>query len=130
MINFSRRQLAKYAVDQLEASKSPALIAKHLAAALIEEKMHKQSDLLINDIFEELENRGLMANAKVTAARTLSKDLLNNLKNQVKEVTKVKEVSLEEKIEPSVIGGFRLETSRYTWDKTIARRLSEIKGGI
>ncbi|HVX58224.1 MAG TPA: F0F1 ATP synthase subunit delta [Candidatus Saccharimonadales bacterium] len=130
MAAFSRRQLARYAVDQLLDRRPATEISNHLAAALIAGKMTKQADLLLDDIAEELESRGLLARAVVTSANGLSAALRDQLTNQVKRAAKVSDVTLSEQTDPDVIGGFRVETARHTWDKTVARRLSEIKGGI
>lgn len=127
---FSRRQLARYAVTQLLDNQKPAVISRHLAAALISGKMTKQADFLLDDIAEELESRGLLARAVLTSAHDLSADLKKQLTEQVKKSAGVKEVSLSELVNPELIGGFRVETARHTWDKTVIRRLSEIKGGI
>jgi len=130
MAAFSRRSLANYAVEQLLANQSPAQLSKYLAAALIASKRQDQADLLLADINQELESRGRLANATVTSATKLSAELRKSLSSQVKKAAKVDQVSLNEQIDPSVIGGIRIETANHTWDKTVARKLSEIKGGI
>lgn len=130
MNNFSRRQLANFAVEQLLDGKKPSLISRQLAAALIADKRVKETQLLIDDIAEELERRGLLAKVTVTSATKLSANLKASLSAQIKRAAKVTEVSLNEQVDNSVIGGIKVETSAHAWDKTIARRLSEIKGGI
>ena len=130
MASFSRRQLARYAVDELLAKNSPADIANHLAAALITAKKQKEADLLLDDVAEQLESRGLLARAIVTSANKLSSELKERLGKQIKDAAQVKELSLREQIDPDVIGGVRIETASHTWDRTIARKLSEIKGGL
>ena len=130
MANFSRRQLARYAVDQLLAKQAPAEVAKHLAAALSENKMQHQTELLLDDIAEELEDRGLMAKAIITSRSKLPANLLARLADQIKKATGVQKVSVQEQIDEQVIGGFKVETAKRTWDKTIAHHLAEIKGGI
>jgi len=130
MADFSRRQLARYAVNQLLAKQSPANISKHLAAALIISNKQKDVDLLLDDIAEQLEVRGLSARAVVTSVNGLSAGLRSQLTRQIKKAVRVDEVLLTERLDPSVLGGFRIETSTRTWDQTIARKLAEIKGGI
>ncbi len=130
MAKFSRRQRAGYAVDQLLAGRPAKQISEHLAAALIDSRMQKQADLLLDDIAEELENRGLLAKTLVTSATALSTDLRKQLAEQVKKAAKVDKIIMTEQIDPQVIGGLRIETTRHTWDKTVAHQLAEIKGGI
>lgn len=130
MAAVSRRQLAKYAVEEFLAGQKPATLAKRLAAMLLESDMASQVDLLISDIDQELEARGLLAQVVVTSANGLSAQLRAQLSKQVKAAAKVKEVSLNEQTDARVIGGVRVETALHSWDKTIAHSLSEIKGVI
>lgn len=130
MATFSRRQLAIYGVNQLISKQSPTNISAHLAAALISSKRQKDAELLLDDIAEQLEDRGVLTQATVTSATALGPKLREQLAKQVRSATKVEHVFLEEEIDPMVIGGIRIETAIRTWDETIACKLSEIKGGI
>lgn len=130
MIVFSRRQLASYGVDLLATGETPAVIARRLAAGLAVSGKQKETELLIADIARELEDRGLLAQAEITSARKLQTSVLRELQKQIKKAAKVSEVSIIENLDDSVIGGVRIETASHTWDKTAARRLAEIKGGI
>lgn len=130
MINASRRALARYGVEQLLDGKSPAKVAEALAASLASSGKRKETELLIADIFEMLEARGLIANAVITSAKPLSPKTRSSLKAQIGRAAKVESVLINEVIDETVIGGFRAETSAHSWDKTIARKLAMIKGGI
>jgi F-type H+-transporting ATPase subunit delta len=130
MINVSRRQLARWAVEQLQGGKSPAEISQSLAALLLMTKRQKEAELLLSDIEFELENQGILTVAVVTSARDLSGSLRKTLISQIEKATKVKEVAIEEEVDKNVIGGIRIETPSHTWDNTIIRRLADIKGGI
>ncbi len=130
MINASRRSLAKYAVTKLEAGESPAKIAKALVSSLADSGKKKESELLIADVFEMLEVKGLVANATVTTAKPLSAKSRDSLRRHVADIARVKQVIINEVIDEAVIGGFRIETSTHSWDRTIARKLAMIKGGI
>lgn len=127
MISFSRRQLANYAVEQLLAKQSPAKLARHLAAALIASRKQKDVELLLLDIDQELEDRGLVAKAQVTASHELSANLHKELSSAIKKATGVKEVVLSEAIDKDVLGGLKIETANHTWDKTLRRMLMNIK---
>ena len=129
-VNYSRRQLAHYGVDQLLDGVAPSALSKHLAAALITSKKTKETDLLISDIVEELESRGLYARAIITSANELSVTLRKQLAEHIKKAAQVKNVSLNLEVDPRIIGGLKVETANHTWDKTIAYKLAEIKGGI
>lgn len=130
MINLSRRQLAHFAVEQLISGQSLQKVSKRLAAVLVATNKRKGAELLLNDIAQELESRGLIANAKVTTATPLPGGLRTELRAQIEKAAKVHRAVIDEEISKDVIGGFKVETANHTWDKTIARRLADIKGGI
>lgn len=130
MAGASRRSLAKYGVERLLAGDPVNSLAKALASSLASGGKKKDIELLISDIFEILERRGLLASATITSAKPLSPKTLGSLKSQIVKAAKVKTVVIEEVVDEAVIGGFRVETSTHSWDKTIARKLALIKGGI
>lgn len=127
---FSRRQLANYAVNQLLDGASSAKLARQLAASLIVSKRQNQADLLIEDIFQELENRGQLAKVRLTSASQLSAQLKSQLANFLKRAIGVDEVIFEEIIDKEVIGGTKVETANHSWDKTLARQLTELRRSI
>ncbi len=126
----SRREMANYAIAQLLKGVSIKPLARKLAAALIESGRAKESDLLISDISSELESRGKLAQVEISSAHALDKQLVKSLVELAKDRTDSAEALVKSRVEPNLIGGFRLETATKVWDKTIKRRLSDIKGGI
>ena len=126
----SRREMANYAIAQLLKGVSIKPLARKLAAALIESGRAKESDLLISDISSELESRGKLAQVEISSANALDKQLVKSLVELAKDRTDSAEALVKSRVEPNLIGGFRLETATKVWDKTIKRRLSDIKGGI
>jgi hypothetical protein len=127
MNKVSRRALAHWAADQLEAGKPARSVAKHLAAALKQSNMSGQVEFLINDISWELEQRQTLTVGKVISASNLTKQLEQALISQIKQATGAKDVVLEKQIDKSVIGGMRVETANRVWDATVSRKLSELK---
>ena len=105
-------------------------LAAHLAAALIASGRRKEVELLLADIDEELENRGLLARAQLTSAHPLSLKLKEEISAQLKRMTGVKEVVMQEEVDKSVIGGFRIETASRSWDKTTRRMLMNLRENI
>lgn len=130
MAGLARRKLAIYATDSLSSGRSPKQIAKELAAALAIQNKQSEVDLLLGDIAYELENRGLVAIASVTAVNSLSNGLRKELSSQIKGLSHVRDVIINEQIDKSVIGGLRINTAKHSWDKTIMRKLADIKGEI
>ena len=127
MSGFSRRQLAKYAVDEIIAKRPASELSAHLAAALAAGGRQKEVELLLSDIDQELEERGLVANARLTSAYPLSSKLKQELSARLKKMAGVKDVIMQEQVDKSAIGGFRVETASRSWDKTFARTLAKLK---
>ena len=127
MINFSRRQLAKFAVDEMAKKSSISDISIHIAAVLILSGRKKEIELLIADIEQQLEDRGLLVRARITSAFPLSEELNQEISSQLKKLADVEEVVLVSLIDRGVLGGIKIETTNRTWDKTIKRQLNSIK---
>ena len=127
MNKVSRRSLARYAADRLLAGDSAPEVAKAVASVLAQDKRLNEAELLLADINFELESRGKVATALVTAANDLGDKLRIEIKSLVKKASKVDRVILNEQIDKSVIGGLRIETATRIWDKTVARQLNELR---
>lgn len=130
MINVSRRAIASYAADELLAGESVRSLSRRLAAVLVANKGLNELDLLVDDIVQILEERGKLAKAVVTSAKPLTPQLRQKLTQQIRTAAKVDKVFLAEEIDESLIGGVRVETANHSWDKSLARQLSMIKGGF
>ena len=127
MHNLSRRQLAGYAADRLLDKARPSKVAQELAAILIASRRQNQAELLAEDIGWELERRGQAANAAVVSARGLSEQLRKDITAHIKKAAGVKQVIINEAVDPSVLGGVRIDTAAHSWDKTLRRKLTDIK---
>jgi len=127
MSKLSRRAIANYAADELIEGASAGTLAKRLAATLSEVGLTGQVEFLMGDIASELEARGQLAVGRVTSANALSNELETALKSQIKDAAKVKAVLLDSKIDKSVIGGLRVETSARVWDNTLSRKLNRLR---
>ena len=127
MAVLSRRQLAGYAAGQLLDGRSPRSLSKELAAVLVASKRANQAELLADDIAYELENGGRAANATVTSAHGLGEQLRKQISVFVKKSADVEHVIINEQIDESVIGGVHIETAAHSWDKTLRRKLTEVR---
>lgn len=123
----SRRALAHYAVDQLLAGTTAHVVAKYLAAALIDDQRQKEAQLLLADINYELQSRGHSAAVTVTTASQLSTSLKSEIVSLIKKTSKVEQVILTEQIDTNIIGGLRIETAERTWDKTVLGQLNKLR---
>jgi F-type H+-transporting ATPase subunit delta len=127
MTNMSRRQLAAYAAEQLLANKPVASIAKQLASVLVNSRRQNQAELLAGDIAWELEHRGKVANAQVISAHSLGEQLRKQISAHIKKAASVEQVIISEQIDESIIGGVRIDTAAHSWDKTLRRKLTDIR---
>lgn len=130
MAKLSRRVLAIYGAEQLLADKNPGKVAKQLASVLVASRRQNQAEQLVDDIAWELEKRGRMANAQVTSARALSETLRKQINAHIKAAAKVQQVILNEVVDESVIGGLKIDTAAHSWDKTLRRKLTQIREAV
>ena len=123
----SRRALARYGADQLLAGKSPAALAKQLAAIMVESGRSGERKFLLDDIAWELEHRRALVIGHVSTVSPLTKGLATALRAQLKRATKAREVLLDEQVDKSVLGGLRVETSVNVWDLSVSRELAKLR---
>lgn len=122
----SRRLLAHSVVDRLVDGEPKHVIVQQLAAYIVQHKLHKQSEMIINDIEAEFAERGTVV-ARVTSATSLTDALRLQLIDFVKSSTEVSQVTLEEKINTSILGGVIVQTSDRMFDASIATKLKRLK---
>jgi len=127
MAVLSRRQLAGYAAGQLLDGRSPRSLSKELAAVLINSRRANQAELLADDIAYELESSGRAANATITSAHAVGEQLRKQISGFIKKSAGVDDVIINERIDESVIGGVRIDTAAHSWDKTLSRKLTEVR---
>lgn len=122
----SRRSIAEYFIDQIEAGTSQSTVVKQIAAYLIETRRTKEISLLIKDIEHELMQRGTVT-ATVTSAFKLGDTSLSSIKSMIRRLTDTKHVNLSTDVDRAVLGGIKLELPGKELDNTIARKLSGLR---
>ena len=121
----SQRRLAAYVAGQLLASGDKKRLIKELAAYLIETGHVRDLNQVVAAIEEALASRGAVV-ATVTTARPLSPE---NKQAIVKQFTPTgAELYIREQIDPSVIGGFKIELPGSQFDGTVIHKLTTLKG--
>lgn len=116
----SRTKIARYAADQLHAG-NPGVV-RQVAAYLVETRRTHEADLIARTILERLENNGIVL-ADVTSATELDE----TIKAELKQLTGASRLELRQHIDPSVLGGIRIETPSRRLDATIMRRLTQLR---
>ena len=121
----SQRRLAAYVAGQLLASGDKKRLIKELAAYLIETGRVRDLNQAVAAIEEALASRGAVV-ATVTTARPLSPE---NKQAIVKQFTPTgTKLYIREQIDPSVIGGFKIELPGSQFDGTVIHKLTTLKG--
>lgn len=127
MIKLSRRVIARYVCEQLVAGAKPVEIAHQALAELEQSGRRNQWQMLIDDVALELEQRGLLARARVNTAHELSAELRQRLETFVKSLSNAQETELSFATDEQLIGGVRIETARAVIDTTIKRQLLNLR---
>lgn len=121
----SQRRLAAYVAGQLLASGDKKRLIEELAAYLIETGRVRDLNQAVAAIEEALASRGAVV-ATVTTARPLSPE---NKQAIVKQFTPTgAKLYIREQIDPSVIGGFKIELPGSQFDGTVIHKLTTLKG--
>ena len=117
----SRRKLAMYAAERL--LEGDAAVIDELAALIVDQRREREIDLLVRDIEAEMAERGTIV-ATVESARELSQadrqEIASLLSGNVK---------LRQKIQPELIGGFKLRTPTGSLDATMSKKLHDLRAG-
>ena len=128
MKSVSRRKLAKYAAEQILTGNDAVL--EEIAGLLIYEKHEREIDLLVRDIEAELAERGEIV-ASVESARALDDNTRRKIEQFLVTAASGKnskpKVSLRESIDPTLIGGFKLQTPTATLDATVLKKLNDLR---
>lgn len=118
----SRRSLARYVASQIENGVSTGHVLEELAAYLVTAGREREADLVVRSIEDEFASRGTVI-ARVVTAEPLTDALRTLIGARVGGDT----VHLDEKIDPTVLGGIRIETPDQTFDGTIKRKLLTLR---
>ena len=122
----SRRDLATYVADQWINGADRAKLIRQLAAYLVESRRTNEAILVVRDIETALAERGQIL-ARVTSAHPLSGSMANEISKQLKTDRGAKSVEIETSVDPSLLGGVKIETPGHELDGSLYRRLKAIK---
>lgn len=117
----SRRKLAGYVASELRAGNGKGVM-QQAAAYLIETGQTHSVDSLVRDIEEILAENGTVV-ADLTSARPLNKED----KAAIAALLGAKELHARETVDPSVLGGVRVEMSGKRLDGTLKHKIDLLK---
>lgn len=125
-MKLSRRVLARHIATQLQAGKDRKAVVRDLAAYVVEHRLHSQLELILGDVAANLADLGHIE-ATVTTARPLTAELKQELTNYIKHIEGVSDITLNESVDPSLLGGVIVETPRKRFDASIATKLKRLR---
>lgn len=114
----------------IEQGASSPGIAKKIASYLIDTKQTLQLDSLMRDVMSVRESKGTYE-INVATAHPLSTAQTNNVSAYIKKhFDNCKDVIIHQKVDPSLLGGVRIESAHYLIDKSVKSELNYIKSSI
>lgn len=116
----SRRKIAAYAADQFMNGNAKTIL-REVAAFLVETGREREAELLARDIELALSERGVTV-ASVASAHELTATLRTQIEKLIGG-----NVQLKETIDPTLLGGVRIDTPDKRFDGTLARKLTVLK---
>ncbi len=128
-IRLSRRKIAGYIANGLVSGVQSNKLVTELAAFLIETRRTNEIELVIRDIEYELKNRGIVL-GRITSATDLSTATKDAIQKLIQTETKATSVELVQFIDPTVIGGVKIDLPGEQFDGTIARRLTTLRMNV
>ncbi|MEO8691302.1 MAG: F0F1 ATP synthase subunit delta [Candidatus Saccharimonas sp.] len=117
----SRRQLAKYVVDQIEGGSSTKLVMRQLAAYLVDSRRERETELVIRTIEDVFAESGTVLACVTTATK-----LTDELKRAITKLIDARRVNIESVIDSTVLGGVRIETPGKLLDMTLKHKLQAL----
>lgn len=118
----SRRKLAAYFADEILAGRE---VTKRLAAYMIETKRTREASLVVRDIESALAERGVLF-ADVSSSNDLAADTNQAISDYLKHATGAKDVRLRPSVDPTLLGGVRIDTPHQRLDTTLRHRLNQL----
>lgn len=125
-MKLSRRVLARHIALQLQAGTERKAVVSDLAAYIVEHRLHSQLELILADVAANLATLGHIE-ATVTTARPLTAELKQELTNYIKRIEKVNDITLNESVDPALLGGVIVETPGKRFDASIATKLKRLR---
>lgn len=124
MAYFTRRRLAGYVSEQLIAGNSQ--IIEQLAAYLHESGRAKEVDLLVRDIENALEERGVVL-AKTSSAFGLDDSTRLDVKAMLEKRYDSRNVLIEDVVDPTLLGGIKIRTAGEEFDRSLKRKINRLR---
>lgn len=122
-----RHILAQAIAEKTLAIKDDKLLAREIAAYLLAERRTAELESILRDIMQYRMDHGVLE-AEVVTAHPVSDDVLNHARQLLQTAyPDVKTVYVSPRLEPSVIGGVRVDMANEQLDLTVGAKLATFK---
>jgi F0F1-type ATP synthase delta subunit len=123
----SRTKLASILAPKVRSASSSKQVAKTIAAFLIDQAKVSELASLLRDIQEDWAQDGYV-NLVATSAFPLSAAVKQDITNQVHSIyPKLKKVVIDERIDPTILSGVKLELANYRLDLSAETKLDKLR---
>ncbi len=124
----SRSRVASYLATQLKNSNltQRARAVDQVAAWLKSNRKTKEIDHLVQDVALDLMNDNGYVYANITTARPLDAKMRKAVELNISNMTNSDNVEAVYNVEPSIIGGIKIQLPNGTMDASIERKLAKI----
>lgn len=120
----SRRTIARHTADQL--LKGDADVVRQLAAFLIDTRRTRELELIVRDVEDALVGRGVVI-ASVASARDLTAEAKKAISTFISQTSGASTVHLRPRVDPSLLGGVKIDLPGEELDTTLRRKLTLLK---
>lgn len=123
----SRRHLAEVIGERTLHVHDTKKLAREVAAYLLDTKQTDDLESLLRDVMEYRAQHGVVE-AVAVSAHDLPKDVIKDIEAILKgEYPKAKKVHVINRIDPTVVGGVRVEMANEQLDLTVREKIDEFK---
>lgn len=122
-----RLSVARVIAEKTMHLKNSKLLAQEVAAYLLDTNSSADIDSLMRDVIAYRAERGLVE-AVVISAYPLTSEVRRDVMAELKsEYPHAKSINITEEIDPTVVGGLRVESVHDQLDLTVRSRLNTLK---
>jgi F0F1-type ATP synthase delta subunit len=125
-VSVNHTDIAKGFVAQLDSLGAKKAI-QQLAAYIIENRIHNQTNEIMDSIQAEYQKVHGIVEATAASVYPLTAELKKRVQDIVANKTGAKKVVLHELIDPSVLGGVKINAPEMELDLTLKTKLAKLK---
>lgn len=123
----SRRDVVRTITSRLlDEPQQRSVWLQRLAAYIVDHKMVGQTDMIVNDIAQELYLQAGVLTAEVVSARQLSDEVRQSIGRMLRDRTHADKVVLHETTDQSLLGGFVARTPDAEIDASVQTKLKKL----